>query len=83
MNCMLALQALKDMSAVGVPLYITETGVADERDVLRKEMMTTYFQQVVYSAQNLSNNSLGLQHRNDSEFVKSLKSSGMIRYIWS
>ena len=61
MNCMLALQALKDMSAVGVPLYITETGVADERDVLRKEMMTTYFQQVVYSAQTLSNSSLGLQ----------------------
>lgn len=34
------------MSAVGVPLYITETGVADEKNVLREEMMTTYFDQV-------------------------------------
>ena len=41
----LLLQGLKAMSAIGVPLYITETGVADERNVLREEMMTTYFAQ--------------------------------------
>ena len=39
----LLLQACKAMSAVGVPMYITETGVADHRDVLREEMFATYF----------------------------------------
>ena len=49
----IAVQALKAMSSVGVPLYITETGVADERDALREEMMTSYFQQVLPSCHTL------------------------------
>ena len=40
------LQACKYMNAVGLPMYITETGVADHRDVLRPEMFETYFNQV-------------------------------------
>lgn len=40
------LQACEFMSEVGVPLYITETGVPDAKDVLRTEMFTTYFDQV-------------------------------------
>ena len=35
------------MSEVGVPLYITETGVPDAKDVLRTEMFTSYFAQVL------------------------------------
>ena len=34
------------MSAAGLPMYITETGVADHKDVLRPEMFDTYFNQV-------------------------------------
>lgn len=40
-----ALQACKVMSQIGVPLYITETGVPDAKDVLRTEMFTSYFEQ--------------------------------------
>jgi len=41
-----AMQACKAMSKIGVPLYITETGVPDSRDVLRNEMFYTYFAEV-------------------------------------
>lgn len=34
------------MSEIGIPIYITETGVPDAQDVLRTEMFTTYFEQV-------------------------------------
>lgn len=44
------LQACKAMSALGRPLYITETGVADKEDRNREVMMDTYFAQVCFSA---------------------------------
>ena len=40
------MQACEVMSGVGVPLYITETGVPDAKDVLRTEMFTSYFGEV-------------------------------------
>lgn len=43
---MLLFQACKFMSEADVPLYITEVGVADSHDVLRNEMLITYFAQV-------------------------------------
>lgn len=41
-----ALQACRVMSVVGVPMYITETGVADLDDTRREQMFDTYFAQV-------------------------------------
>ncbi len=40
------MQACTAMSKIGVPIYITETGVPDSRDVLRNEMFSTYFAEV-------------------------------------
>lgn len=42
------MQACKAMSAVGVPMYITETGVADLKDTRREEMFDTYFAQAYF-----------------------------------
>jgi len=39
-------RACTAMSKIGVPIYITETGVPDSRDVLRNEMFSTYFAEV-------------------------------------
>lgn len=38
--------AIEDVSSLGVPIYITETGVADKGDELRPVVIQTYFEQV-------------------------------------
>lgn len=38
--------AVQGMSRLGVPIYITETGVADVKDERRALMIDTYFKQV-------------------------------------
>ena len=41
-------EGLRKYSALGVPLYITETGIPDYKEDRREEMFNTYFPQVLY-----------------------------------
>lgn len=41
-----ALQAIREFSKVGKPIYITETGIADAKDTLRAEWAEAYFRAV-------------------------------------
>jgi hypothetical protein len=38
--------AIKDASILGLPMYITETGLADEKDRIRAQCVRTYFAEV-------------------------------------
>ena len=44
-----ALQAIREFSKVGKPIYITETGIADAKDTLRAEWAEAYFRAVGFS----------------------------------
>ena len=39
-------QGIKQLSKIGVPMYITETGIADEKEDRRPEFFETYFAEV-------------------------------------
>ena len=41
-------EGLRKYSAIGVPMYITETGIPDYKEDRREEMFNTYFPQVLH-----------------------------------
>lgn len=40
------LQGIKALSDIGKPIYITETGIANEKEDLKPQFFETYFAQV-------------------------------------
>ena len=40
------MQGIKALSKIGVPIYITETGIADAKEDRRPEFFQTYFAEV-------------------------------------
>ncbi len=55
-------QGMQHYSAVGVPLYITETGCPDPTDTVRPIMIATYMPQVVQAMEDPSIDLRGVMH---------------------